>query len=104
VRNDLRWPVSVVLSRPGTTRASSCRRRPRRRGRVAEHPRAGARPGAVGSGESTLDLQLRSATGVEIGDSVPVHVSVRAEWESVGIVVMITLVARCSSSGSSARR
>ncbi|PZU31427.1 MAG: hypothetical protein DI577_05440 [Microbacterium sp.] len=47
----------------------------------------------VGSGESTLELQLRSATGVPIGDAVPVHVSVHAEWESVGLVIMITLVA-----------
>ena len=29
---------------------------------------------------------------VAIGDTVPVHVTVRAEWESVGLIVMATLV------------
>ncbi|HYP72964.1 MAG TPA: DUF6049 family protein, partial [Microbacterium sp.] len=47
----------------------------------------------VGSGESMIRLQLRSPSMVAIGPSVPVHVAVRAEWESVGLVVMIVLVA-----------
>ncbi|MBN9176882.1 MAG: 2-oxoglutarate dehydrogenase [Microbacterium sp.] len=94
VRNDLRWPVSVVLFATrndprlivqGTTPVEAG---PSQNTRVQVPVQA-----RVGSGESTLELQLRSATGVTIGDTVPVHVSVHAEWESVGLVIMITLVA-----------
>mgnify|MGYP001035419417 CR=1 FL=1 len=47
----------------------------------------------VGSGESSVTLQLRSPTMIAIGDPVSVHVSVRAEWESVGLGVLIVIVA-----------
>jgi hypothetical protein len=103
VRNDLpgRSPSSSRdTQRPAPRRAE---RRPRRSGPVAEHPRAGARAGAVGSGESTLDLQLRSATGVRSATGARA-VSVRAEWESVGSSSCRCSSARSSSSASSARR
>lgn len=46
----------------------------------------------VANGESSLGLQLRSPTMVPIGDPVTIAVAVRAEWETVGIVVMSVLV------------
>lgn len=94
VRNDLRWPVSVVLvatrndPRLVVQGATPVEAGPSQNTRVQVPVQA-----RVGSGESTLELQLRSATGVSIGEAVPVHVSVHAEWESVGLVIMITLVA-----------
>ncbi|WP_336626867.1 MULTISPECIES: DUF6049 family protein [unclassified Microbacterium] len=94
VRNDLRWPVSVVLvatrndPRLVVQSTTPVEAGPSQNTRVQVPVQA-----RVGSGESTLDLQLRSATGVAIGDAVPVHVSVHAEWESVGLIIMITLVA-----------
>lgn len=94
VRNDLRWPVSVVLfatrndPRLVVQSTTPVEAGPSQNTRVQVPVQA-----RVGSGESTLELQLRSATGVAIGDAVPVYVSVHAEWESVGLVIMITLVA-----------
>ena len=46
----------------------------------------------VGSGESSVDLQLRTPSVVDIGRSETVEVSVRAEWESVALVILIVLV------------
>ena len=47
----------------------------------------------MGSGESSIDMRLRSPTMVAVGDEVRVAVSVRAEWEGVGVVVMAVAVA-----------
>lgn len=93
IHNELPWPVSLVLiatpndprlivqnSTPVEAAASQNTRVP-----VPVEAR-------VGSGESTLDLQLRSPAMVAIGDEVPVAVAVRAEWESVGIVIMVVLI------------
>lgn len=46
----------------------------------------------VGSGEVTIDLALRSPALVPIGSARSVDVIVRAEWESVGLIVLGTLV------------
>ncbi|MFT4051437.1 MAG: DUF6049 family protein [Microbacterium sp.] len=93
VRNDLDWAVSLVLvAKPNDPRL-----------RVQETTTLEAGPAQntqvqipvearVGTGESTLTLQLRGESVVALGEPVTVHVAVRAEWESVGIVVMSTLV------------
>ena len=94
VRNDLRWPVTVILyatrndPRLIVQNTTTVEAGPAQNTRVQVPVQA-----RVGSGDSTLDLQLRSITGVPIGDQVPVNVAVRAEWESVGLVVMLTIVA-----------
>ncbi len=94
VRNDLPWPVSLVLIATNND--------PRLRVQATTPVKAGAAQNTrvkvpvearVGSGESTLRLQLQSPTAVPIGGTVPVHVAVRAEWEAVGLVVGSILVA-----------
>lgn len=93
VRNDLPWPVSVVMvARPGdprlivqTTTIVDVGASQTARVQVPVEAR-------VGSGESTLTLQLRSPSMIAVSDPVPVAIAVRAEWESVGIIVMAVLV------------
>lgn len=94
IRNDLRWPVSLVLiAAPNDARLVVQRTTPVD-AEAAQNTRAEVRVEArVGSGESTIDLQLRSPSMVAIGEPVAVGVSVRAEWESVGVIVMAVLVA-----------
>lgn len=93
VRNDLPWPVSLVLvATPNDPRlqvqnATPVEAGPQQNTRVKVPVQA-----RVGSGESTLNVQLRSPTMVSIGDPLVVHVAVRAEWESVGIIVLATVV------------
>ena len=93
VRNDLPWPVSLrLIATPNDPRlvvqnTTEVEAGPEQNTRVQVPVEA-----RVGSGESTLSLQLRSPAMVAIGDTVPVHVTVRAEWESVGLIVMATLV------------
>lgn len=94
VRNDLPWSVSLILIATG----DDPRLRVQSTTPVEVGPSQNARvkvpvEARVGSGESTLDLQLRSPTMVPIGGAVPVHVAVRAEWESVGLIVGSILVA-----------
>ena len=93
VRNDLPWPVSLrLIATPNDPRlivqnTTTVDAGPAQSTRVQVPVQA-----RVGSGESTLALQLRSPSMVAVGDTVPVHVTVRAEWESVGLVVMSTLI------------
>lgn len=93
VRNDLPWPVNVRLAvfpsdarldvepvtaatiPPGTTT----------RVKVPVSAR-------VGSGEVTLRLELSSPTGVPLGDPERIRVSVRAEWETIGLAVLGALI------------
>ncbi|WP_311877828.1 DUF6049 family protein [Microbacterium forte] len=93
VRNDLPWPVNIQLSvkpsdprldvqsvtpwtiQPGTTT----------RVKVPVSAR-------VGSGEVTLTLSLSSPTGVPISQPESVRVSVRAEWEAIGLGVFGGLI------------
>lgn len=94
VRNDLPWPVSLVLiAAPGDPRMIVQNTTPVEAG-PSQNTRVKVPVEArVGSGESTLHLQLRSPSLVAIGGPVTVHVSVHAEWESVGLVIMVILVA-----------
>ncbi|MFT3797862.1 DUF6049 family protein [Microbacterium sp.] len=94
IRNDLPWPVSLVLiTTPGDPRLIVQNTTPVEAG-AAQNTRVQVPVEArVGSGESALRLQLRSPTMVAIGPSTPVHVAVRAEWESVGIIVVVVLLA-----------
>lgn len=93
VRNDLPWPVSVVLfAETGDPRLIV------QKSTLVE---AGARQNTrvdvpvearVGSGETALNLQLRSASAVPIGAPETIALTVRAEWESVGITAVIVIV------------
>ncbi|SDQ55373.1 DUF6049 family protein [Microbacterium sp. cf332] len=93
VRNDLPWPVSLVLfAETGD---------PRLIVQEATVVDAGAQQNTrvevpvearVGSGETTLTLQLRSTAAVPIGAAESIGLTVRAEWESVGITAIIVIV------------
>ncbi|WP_341932887.1 DUF6049 family protein [Microbacterium sp. LWO14-1.2] len=93
VRNDLPWPVNVLLTvSPSDPRLE-----------VQSVTAATLQPGAttrikvpvsarVGSGELRLGLQLSSPTGVPISQPESVRVSVRAEWETIGLVLFGALI------------
>ena len=93
VRNDLQWPVSLVLvTQPNDPRLVVQNTTEFVAG-AAQTTRVDVPVEArVGNGESSLTLQLRSPAMIRIGDPVTVEVSVRAEWETVGIVIMSVLV------------
>ncbi|WP_194764366.1 DUF6049 family protein [Microbacterium sp. UFMG61] len=93
VRNDLPWPVNIRLSvypsdarldvepvTPWTVQAGTTAR--------VKVP-VSAR---VGSGEVSLRLELSSPTGVPISQPETVRVAVRAEWETIGLVVFGGLI------------
>lgn len=89
VRNDLPYPVNLVLyATPDDLRLDVQRANP-----LIAQPSSNTRvevpvQARVGNGDVTLDLQLRSRTSVAIGDPESVEVSVRAEWETVGIAAL----------------
>ncbi|MBO0983268.1 hypothetical protein IOC53_05340 [Rathayibacter sp. SD072] len=91
VRNDLPWPVSVEIS-ASTSNAvldideSSVEPTAidgRSQGRVLIPVKA-----RVGSGETTLRMQLTALDGTPIGAPASVGTSVRADWETVGTLVL----------------
>ncbi|KQM39478.1 hypothetical protein ASE56_03380 [Microbacterium sp. Leaf203] len=93
VRNDLPWPVTVVMS----VRTNDARLRVQDRTTIDAQASANTRvevpvEARIANGEVSVDLQLYSASGVPIGSPQAVDVEVRAEWENIGIVVVIALI------------
>lgn len=95
IRNDLPWPVTITIDtatsngvldideeniEPTTVDASS-------QGRAVIPVKA-----RIGNGETSLSLQLRSETGVAIDSSASVQLNVRADWETVGTLVVAVIV------------
>ncbi len=100
VRNDLPWPVTVVLS----VRPDDARLRVQPRTTVDAQASANTRvevpvEARIANGEVSVDLQLFSPTGEPIGQPQAVDVEVRAEWESIGLIVIIVLVVAFLSLG-----
>ncbi|QLD11937.1 DUF6049 family protein [Microbacterium oleivorans] len=93
VRNDLPWPVSVVLfADTGDPRLIVQDVTPVEAG-AQQNTRVDVPVEArVGSGETALQLQLRSAAAVPIGAPETIALTVRAEWESVGVTAIIVIV------------
>lgn len=93
VRNDLPWPATLVLlTEPNDPRLVVQESTEFTAG-AAQTSRVDVPVEArVGNGESSLDLQLRSPAMIDVGSRVTVQVSVRAEWETVGIVAIVALV------------
>lgn len=93
VRNELPYPVTVVLyATPDDLRLTV-----QEETTVAAGAQSNTRVQVpvqtrVGSGDVTVDLQLRSRTLESIGAAQTVAVSVRAEWEGIGITVLAILV------------
>ena len=94
VRNDLPWPVNVTLE----SRPSDARLDVRPRIDVTAQPASNTRvkvpvEARVGSGELVVHFALSSPTGVHIGTDQTANVTVRAEWESIGLVVLGSVIA-----------
>lgn len=93
VRNDLPWPVNVALTAAPDDLRLEVEPTTQVRADAASNKRIEVPVQArVGNGEVTIALQLRSPSGVPIGDAQRADVNVRAEWEGVGIVILSVLV------------
>lgn len=93
IRNDLPWPVSVELIAAPADPRLVVERTTEVNAAAEQNTRAGVPVQArVGSGDSIVNLHLRSATGVPIGEPVAAEIAVRAEWESVGLTIMAVIV------------
>ncbi|MFH8252850.1 DUF6049 family protein [Microbacterium sp. B2969] len=92
VRNDLPYPVNVTLfATPDDLRLEV-----QRTTQVVAQPQSNTRvevpvQAQIGSGDVTIALELRSPTGVLIGDPQTREVHVRADWEGIGIIVLAVL-------------
>ena len=93
VRNDLPFAANVVLVaapdnlRLDVERTQNVRAQPGVNTRVEVPVRA-----RVGSGEVTVELRLLSPTSEQVGPIQRAQVTVRAEWERIGIVILGALV------------
>ncbi|WP_309067792.1 DUF6049 family protein [Microbacterium sp.] len=93
VRNDLPYPATVtLLARPTDPRLDVADMVP-----VTIQPRSVQAvqvpvEARVGSGDVGIELSLKSPTLADIGPHQTVEVTVRADWERIGIVVLGVLV------------
>ncbi|WP_337000882.1 DUF6049 family protein [Microbacterium sp. LB12] len=88
VRNDLPWPVTVELHASPTDPRLDVKPVTETIVQPNSTTRAKVPVSArVGSGEVDLRLSLYSPTGVPIQDQQSVRVAVRAEWETIGLVI-----------------
>jgi hypothetical protein len=88
VRNDLPWPVNLRL----TVAPTDPRLEVQGSNEVVVQANSSARvkvpvSARVGSGELDLRLNLYSPTGVLIDGPQTVRVAVRAEWETIGLII-----------------
>lgn len=93
VRNDLPWPVTVVLA----VRPDDARLRVQDRTTIEAQAAANTRvevpvEARIANGEVSVDFQLYSPTDEPVGAPQRVDVEVRAEWESIGLIVIVVLV------------
>jgi hypothetical protein len=93
VHNNLAWPITVVLQvRPDDARLDV-------RDRIEVEVPAGSNPrveipveARVGSGDVQLEVTLLTPTGEQIGPVQTMDVTVRAEWERIGLGVLIGII------------
>jgi hypothetical protein len=94
VRNDLPYPVDVVLyASPDDVRLDVQRETVV----TAATPRSNTRievpvTARVGGGQVSVDLQLRSATGEAIGTPQRADITVRADWEGIGVTALVIVI------------
>jgi hypothetical protein len=94
VRNDLPYPVNVVLvAAPDDLRVDVERENAvvaaASANTLVEVP-VNAR---IGNGDVKIDLSLRSPAYVPIGQTQTVDVNVRADWEGIGVAALVVLAA-----------
>ncbi|MGM1018454.1 MAG: DUF6049 family protein [Actinomycetota bacterium] len=93
VRNDLPWPVNVRLSAQPSDPRLAVQPFVEVEALAASNTRVLVPVEArVGSGELVVGFDLASPTGVPIGPPQSANVTVRADWESIGLVVLGGLV------------
>jgi len=89
IRNDLPYPVNVtLLASPDDLRLEV-----QETTKVVAQPQSNTRvevpvQAQIGSGDVTIHLELRSPTGVQIGQPEAREVHVRADWEGIGLVIL----------------
>lgn len=93
VRNDLPWPITVTLR----TLPDDARLRVQANTPVEAQASANTRvevpvEARIANGEVDVALQLYGPSGEPVGARQNVQVEVRAEWESIGLIVIIALV------------
>ncbi len=94
IKNDLPYPVTVTLHahsddlRLEVTESIDVEIGPQQSTRASLPVKA-----RVGSGTVEVDLSLTSPTGVPIGDDQSLEVNVRADWETIGLVILSVLAA-----------
>ncbi|MGP6205822.1 DUF6049 family protein [Microbacterium sp. F2] len=94
IKNDLPYPVTVTLHahsddlRLEVTESIEVEIGPQQSTRASLPVKA-----RVGSGSVEVDLSLTSPTGVRIGDDQSLEVNVRADWETIGLVILSVLAA-----------
>lgn len=94
IRNDLPYPVTVTLH----AHSDDLRLDVAASSQVSIGPQQSVRAGLpvkarVGSGTVAVELALTGPTGVRIGSPQQLEVNVRADWESIGLVVLGILAA-----------
>ncbi len=94
VRNELPYPVNVVLTAlPDDLRLDVQRRTSIEGATASSNTRVGVPVQArLGNGDVSIELRLVSPTGVPIGSPQSAEVNVRADWEGIGVVVVLVLV------------
>src|SRR5690606_4103497 len=97
VRNELPYPVQVVLvATPDDLRLDVQRQTPVDNATASSNTRVAVPVEArIGSGDVTVRLQLRGPTGVEIGGGESAEVSVRGDWEGIGVTAVLGLIGGC---------
>ncbi|WP_341976694.1 DUF6049 family protein [Microbacterium sp. LWO13-1.2] len=94
VRNDLPWPVNVRLFAEPSDLRLDVQRETEVTADAASNTRVKVPVAArLGSGDLDVELSLKSPTGVDIGTTRYADVSVRAEWESIGLIIFGGLAA-----------
>lgn len=93
IRNDLPWPVNLNLEvRPSDSRIviepfTQVQAQPQSNTRVLIPVQS-----RVASGELQVSFTLTSPTGVPIGDPQTAQVTVRAEWENIGLGILTSMI------------
>ncbi|WOF23059.1 DUF6049 family protein [Microbacterium betulae] len=93
VRNDLAWPITVVLQvEPNDARIDV-------QERIEIEVPAGSNPRSeipvesrIGSGEVQLSVTLLTTSGQQLGPVQTMDVTVRADWERIGLGALIGLI------------
>jgi hypothetical protein len=94
VRNDLPYPVNVVLyAEPDDPRLVVTPQTDVRASGDANTRVQVPVEARVGSGEVGIELHLLSPSGVPIGETQSADVTVRADWEGIGLIILGVLIA-----------